>query len=56
MIGPTNPQLPKYVVEVITSPKTRPIPPWEMEKEACQQHRGTSEHFKYPSLKNFLNM
>jgi hypothetical protein len=33
MIEATNPQLPKYVVEVITSPKTRPIPPLKMEKK-----------------------
>jgi len=36
MIKAKNPHLPKYVVEAITSPKTKPISPLEMEKKVCQ--------------------
>jgi hypothetical protein len=32
MIGVTNPQLPEYDVEAITSTKTKPTPPLEMGK------------------------
>jgi hypothetical protein len=34
IIGATNLQLPKYVVEAITFTKTKPIPPLGMGREA----------------------
>jgi hypothetical protein len=56
MIGTTNPQLPKYIVKVITSTKTKPTPPLEMKKEVYQQIRGAFRHFKKIDLKSLPNM
>jgi hypothetical protein len=50
-----RPQLPKYVVEAITSVETRLTLPLEMGRKVYQQTRGASRHFKKLGPKSFPN-
>jgi hypothetical protein len=53
MIRVTILQFSMYVVKVITSTKTKFIPPLEMGRETCQWTKGTFEHSKYIGLQQF---
>jgi hypothetical protein len=51
MIRAIRPQLPKHTTVVIIFAKTRPIPPLEMGKRACQQTKKAPKTQKNLTLR-----